>query len=107
MVARRRRFFDPATVYTEEDVEKETADLTAIVRAFQAGARLGPLPEPTPREREVLQLLANDQDTYAVAEQLTISRDTVRSHLENLRLKYHRRTVQGLVGLALRNGWIQ
>lgn len=57
MPARRRRFVDPITAYTETgtrvpqrgpgkvpseaDLAKETADLTAVVRAFQAGVRLG------------------------------------------------------------------
>lgn len=41
MPARRRRFVDPITAYTEADLAKETADLTAVVRAVQAGVRLG------------------------------------------------------------------
>lgn len=106
MAARRRRFVDSTRVYTEEDLEKGTADLTAVVRAVQAGVRYGPPPAPTRREREIVNCFAEDCTVEEIAEQLTISVYTVRSHVENMRVKYQKRSIAGIVALALRQGWI-
>jgi DNA-binding CsgD family transcriptional regulator len=77
-----------------------------LVCAFRAGETLGPPPDPTPRELEIIKLLADDLDTDAIAQRLTISRHTVRSHIEKMRLKYKKRSIVGILALALRRAWI-
>ena len=45
---------------------------------------LQPLPELTPRQREILELVAAGRSTAEIAEAFTLSRETVRNHLRNL-----------------------
>lgn len=60
----------------------------------------------TPREREVLTLIAEGMSNHAIADQLTISAKTVERHRENMmrKLKLHSRTE--LVKYAIRKGLI-
>ena len=58
----------------------------------------------TPREREVLQLLAEGQTTAGVAGQLNISGKTVATHRENLMAKLRIDSVSGLTKYAIRIG---
>jgi DNA-binding CsgD family transcriptional regulator len=46
-------------------------------------------------------------DTEQIAQRLTISRHTVRSHIEKMRLKYKKRSIAGIVAIALRQGWVE
>jgi PAS domain S-box-containing protein len=54
---------------------------------------LEPLPRLTPRQREILELIASGLSTSEIATQLTISRETVRNHLRSLfsELRVHTR----------------
>lgn len=99
-----RRFPIPASPPPTAD--ELLAQPSVLVRAFRAGETLGPPPVPTPREVEIITLLADDLDTDEIAERLTISRHTVRSHIENMRLKYKKRSIAGIIALALRRQWI-
>lgn len=45
---------------------------------------LQPLPELTPRQREILELVAAGRSTAEIAKEFTLSRETVRNHLRNL-----------------------
>ncbi|MDR3308110.1 MAG: LuxR C-terminal-related transcriptional regulator [Coriobacteriales bacterium] len=47
----------------------------------------------TPREREILTLLAQNQDTFTIAENLTLSKSTIKVHIHNIfeKLNVHRR----------------
>lgn len=60
----------------------------------------------TPREREVLTLIAEDKTNQAIANELTISVKTVERHRENImsKLELHSRTA--LVKYAIRKGLI-
>lgn len=60
----------------------------------------------TPRQREVLQLIAEGQNTKQIALSLNISVKTVETHRAQLmdRLQIH--NIAGLVRYALRNGLI-
>lgn len=60
----------------------------------------------TPREREVLDLLAQGLNGTQVAERLFISPATVRTHVENAMEKLEARTRVHAVALALRQGEI-
>ena len=79
------------------------ADLTI------ADAGDGPAPgaEPlTRKEIRVLQLLAEGHSNGVLAERLSVSDSTVRTHLRNINLKLHARSRTQAVALARRLGVI-
>jgi PAS domain S-box-containing protein len=45
---------------------------------------LDPPPELTPRQREILELIASGRSTVDIAKELTLSTETVRNHLRSL-----------------------
>jgi DNA-binding CsgD family transcriptional regulator len=100
------RRFPISTIPPSTDEELLTQP-SVLVRAFRAGETMGPPPDPTPRELEIIKLLADDLDTEAIAQRLTISRHTVRSHIEKMRLKYKKRSIAGIVAIVLRQGWVE
>ena len=58
----------------------------------------------TPREREVLQLLAEGFSTIAIADKLNISDKTVESHRKNIMDKLNIKSVAALTKYAIRAG---
>jgi len=70
-----------------------------LILAFDARSPrllpVGPEPQPrlTPRQREILDLIASGWSTAEIAKQLTLSTETVRNHLRSLfrELKVHTR----------------
>jgi DNA-binding CsgD family transcriptional regulator len=90
-------------------------DLTAFAPADWAEDELGyledgsgrPLPGPlSPREREVLSLVAAGADLQQIAEELTISPATVRTQLGNAHRKLGARNPPHAVALAMQQGLI-
>jgi DNA-binding NarL/FixJ family response regulator len=65
-----------------------------------------PLAVLTPRERVVLQLAADGLSTPAIAEDLSVSRATVRTHFGNIYLKLNVRSRAGAVAKGMRLGLI-
>jgi len=63
-------------------------------------------PVLTPREREVLRLVAQGQPTKEIARTLNISVRTVDAHRRNLMTKLGRRSVAGLTQHAIRQGLV-
>ena len=63
----------------------------------------GPL---SPRERQVIQLAADDVSITGIAEALFVSPATVRTHLSNVYAKLRVRTRAGAVAKAMRLGLI-
>jgi DNA-binding NarL/FixJ family response regulator len=101
------------------------ADLLAAIRAAAQGrrylcapltedviagylARLGPeerlLDRLSPREREVLQLIAEGHSTVAIAGRLNLSPKTIETHRANLMDKLDIHDLPGLTRFALKNG---
>jgi len=76
------------------------AFLLDSARPRQAGPQLS----LTPREREVLALLAEGERDADIARALTISVRTVRSHLDRIREKTGRRRRSELTRFAIREG---
>ena len=61
----------------------------------------------TVRQREILQMLADGLQTDAVARQLGLSTETVRTHPKRILAKLHADTRTQAVAIAIRNGLIQ
>ena len=61
-----------------------------------------PIDELTPRELEVLKLIAEEFTTADISEQLHITINTVESHRRNLLTKFGARNSAGLIRRAMR-----
>lgn len=72
----------------------------------RSGSAKSPLDQLTPRQREILQLIAEGKNTKEIAFQLNVSVKTVETHRAQLmeRLKIH--DIPGLVRFAMRTGLI-
>ena len=61
----------------------------------------------TARQREILQMLADGLQTDAVARELGLSTETVRTHTKRILAKLHADTRTQAVAIAIRNGLIE
>lgn len=77
-----------------------------IVRQMEPDAAAGTAVDLTPREREVLGCLVQGMSYKAVARELRISIDTVRSHIRAVYRKLQVNNVAEAVGRALREGLV-
>jgi DNA-binding NarL/FixJ family response regulator len=61
---------------------------------------------PSPRQMEILELIAQDYTTREIAENLEIAYETTRTHVEKLlwRCRVHSRA--GAVAVGFRRGWL-
>ena len=66
-----------------------------------------PLDGLTPRQREILQLIAEGKSTKAIAFDLSLSVKTVETHRSALMQRLGIRDVAGLVVFAVRHGLIE
>jgi DNA-binding NarL/FixJ family response regulator len=93
------------------DVHRGRLYLSPAISNVVIGAyreRGGPDKEPlTPREREVLQLVAEGKSTKQVGELLGITAKTAESHRSRLMLKLGIHEVAGLVRYAVRRGLVE
>jgi len=64
----------------------------------------GPEPDLTPRESEVLELVANGLSAKEVAHEIGIAPRTVERHIENVRMKMRARNRAHMVAQAVANG---
>lgn len=79
----------------------------ALVEELAASLRPRPVPvgsELTPRELEVLQLLADGQSTAAIVHDLVLSVHTVRNHVRNVLSKLNAQSRLEAVAIARREG---
>jgi RNA polymerase sigma factor (sigma-70 family) len=60
----------------------------------------------TARQREILQMLADGMQTDAVAKQLGLSTETVRTHTKRILAKLDADTRTQAVAIGIRNGMI-
>ncbi|MBH0173507.1 response regulator transcription factor [Fictibacillus sp. 23RED33] len=74
--------------FTQEKVEEEKTPLSA-------------------REKEILQLVAQGKSNRMIAENLSISEHTVKSHLKNILGKLHLDNRVQLTSYAFNKGWIE
>ncbi len=75
------------------------------VRRAEARGKGNALKLLTPREREVLQLLAEGLPNRDIAKQLNISVKTVETHRSNMMSKLNVKSKTELIKYALRKGW--
>ncbi len=66
----------------------------------------GPVPPLTPREAEVLRLLAQGLDNAAIAERLVITKRTVQNHISAIYGKLGVRSRTEAMRLAFERGWV-
>jgi DNA-binding CsgD family transcriptional regulator len=71
-----------------------------------AAARRRPKPRLTPRQHQVLDLLAKGYSTAQIAETLRIAPDTARNHIRLLLSELRVRTRLEAVVVAFRNDWL-
>jgi DNA-binding NarL/FixJ family response regulator len=70
------------------------------------GRQPGPFADLTPRQREVLQLIAEGYTNQAISSKLTISVKTVETHRSQLMDRLNVHDVAGLVRYAVRHGLV-
>jgi DNA-binding NarL/FixJ family response regulator len=78
----------------------------AVVQAYLANSDL-PYEPLTPRERQVLQLIAEGRTTKETAAMLDVSVKTAETHRTNLMVKLDIHSTAGLVRYAIRRGLLQ
>jgi DNA-binding NarL/FixJ family response regulator len=71
-----------------------------------AGVLRRPKPKLTPRQHQVLDLLAQGNSTAQIADTLQIAEDTARNHIRLLLSELRVRTRLEAVVVAFRNEWI-
>lgn len=71
------------------------------------GGDVGPLAQLTPRQREILQLIAEGKTTKQIAATLDVSIKTVETHRAQLMERLAIRDVAGLVRCAIRHGLVR
>lgn len=80
-----------------------------ILRDYARRQRPSPQPSPeelTPRECEVLELVAQGATNAEIANRLTVSENTVKFHMKNILQKLHASNRAEVVAYALRSGLI-
>jgi len=80
-----------------------------VVEAYmrRVGGETGPLEQLTPRQREILQLIAEGATTKQIASRLNISGKTVETHRAQLMERLGIHDVAGLVRYAVRVGLVK
>lgn len=84
-----------------------TEELTdEMARAYRTGQFAVPLEPLSVREREVLQLIAEEKTNKEIADLLCISLKTVQHHRAAVKRKLNIRKTAGLVKYAIRKGYV-
>jgi DNA-binding NarL/FixJ family response regulator len=93
---------------TEEKTYLSPSISRTVINSYleRVGGQLSPLEQLTPRQREILQLLAEGRNTKEIASDLDISVKTVESHRLQLMERLNIHDVPGLVRYAVRSGLV-
>jgi DNA-binding NarL/FixJ family response regulator len=92
----------------ERYLSQSIADLLAdgSLRNLEASLEFSPLETLSPREREILQLVAEGKTSQEIAERLSISPKTVDTYRSRLMRKIGVEDMAGLVKFAIQHGVI-
>ena len=90
---------------------RDGAEIIGVVTLARAINVSGDQPQPprpqlTPRQRQVMELLAHGQSTSEIAVSLQIAETTVRNHIKYLLTELGARNRLEAVVMAFRNGWL-
>ncbi len=86
-------------------VQHHVVDAIATLSPAQAGGSLSPHPAGlTPREAEVLSLIATGMSNREIAEHLVVSEGTIKSHVNHLLAKIDARDRAQAVAFAYQRG---
>lgn len=85
---------------------REVAVDELLEQAREEGPAATPLDLLTPRQREVLQLMAEGNTTREIAEKLDVSPKTVETHRRDIRERLEIQDLAGLVKFAIRTGLV-
>ena len=97
-----RAFFSPSVSRTILDAYREASKADAGTEPAPTDLKL-----LTPREREILQLIAEGYTSKEIASQLFISMKTVGSHRQNIMQKLDIHDIAGLTRYAIEKGLIR
>ena len=59
------------------------------------------------REKEIIQLIAQEFTTEEIAEKLIISKHTIEAHRKNIFMKLQVKNIAGLINVAVRLGVVR
>lgn len=90
----------------ESYLSPAVASRVVAARAQPAGARATGLGRLTPRQREILQLIAEGNSTKSIARKLELSVKTVETHRAKLMARLDIHDIAGLVRYAIRIGLV-
>jgi len=79
---------------------------SAVCPRRMSGAESDQPRSPSPRELDILRLVADGRSTQEIAAALGIGESTVESHLDRLRLRYGQANRTQLAIFADRQGWL-
>ncbi len=79
-----------------------SAIVESVIHPYPAGKDGDPLSNLSPREKEILQLIAEEHTSGEIAKMLVISEKTVEKHRAKLMEKLNVRNLAGLVRLAVK-----
>ena len=85
----------------------ESVDREVLDGFREVAAALFEPPAPSPRERELLQMMADGWTDAEIATRLSISPKTMRGRLHSLRIKLQARTRTHMIAIAFRRGLIE
>ena len=92
---------DRGEIYLSPAVSKHLVDFIQ-----RSGDGISPLEKLTPRQRQILQLLAEGHSNQEIAQRLTISAKTVKAHRMQLMERLDIYDTAGLVRFAIRSGMV-
>lgn len=90
----------------ERFVGPEVSEEALAAHGAPENGQVGGLARLTPRQREVLQLVAEGYTSREIAEKLDLSQKTIESHRRNIRDRLEIGDLAGLVRFAVRTGLV-
>ncbi len=94
-------------VRTADSGSMDSVDPELLDGYREVAAALFEPPAPSPRELELLQMMADGLTDAEIAARLSISPKTMRGRLHSLRIKLQARTRTHMVAIAFRRGLIE